>query len=358
METTEITEFSINRSLCEIKFIDTDMKNMDIDIFEYIWFKIRETYQKPTNNFTIKFTELTKSIGKYKKQNLSLKESIERMKKTTIKTNMKSTDNQKRFTFKFSLFRVKDKVKGFRVEFDEKIYKLFDKPKSYNQYQQNHVYNLNTKHSKLLYKFIIGYKLLSQKSFFVRSDVLVDVLNIKSDKGMSYIKSYFIDKSIKEISEKTDLEVSIEKVGYEFKNEVEIVKYKITIDKYKGKKMYVDLTKRKRENKTKPDSEKRLDSWLKDIKSEFSESKNMGGIQIVVIHNPISHLPIYVDSEYRLTNSLDTFTNNPQQTMDKINEWVKKRECEYGLQTIQNYNNKFKNVCLLSQSELKSRRLI
>ena len=223
MEITETTEFSINRSLCEIKFIDTDMKNIDIDIFEYIWFKIRETYQKPTNNFTIKFTELTKGIGKYKKQNLSLKESIERMEKITIKTNMKSTDNQRRFTFKFSLFRVKDKVKGFRVEFDEKIYKLFDKPKSYNQYQQNYVYNLNTKHSKLLYKFIIGYKLLSQKSFFVRSDVLVDVLNIKSDKGMSYIKSYFIDKSIKEISEKTDLEVSIEKVGYEFKNEVEIV---------------------------------------------------------------------------------------------------------------------------------------
>ena len=108
--TMETTQFSINRSLCEIKFIDTDMKNIDIDIFEYIWFKIRDTYKKPTDSFTIKFTELTKNIGKYQKQNSSLKKSIERMERITIKTNMKSGENQKRFTFKFSLFRVKDKV--------------------------------------------------------------------------------------------------------------------------------------------------------------------------------------------------------------------------------------------------------
>lgn len=356
--TMETTQFTINRSLCEIKFIDTDMKNRDIDIFEYIWFKIRENYKNPTDSFTIKFTELSKNIGKYKNQNKSLSESIQRMEKVTIQTNIKSTENQKRFTFKFSLLRVKDKIKGFKVEFNEKIYKLFDKPKSYNQYHQNYVYNLNTKHSKLLYKFIIGYKFLFQKSFYVKSDVLVDIMNIKSDKGMSYIKSYFIDKSIKEISDKTDLKVSIKKVGYEYKNEIEIVKYKVTIDSYEENKMTVDLTKRKRENKTKSQSEIRLNSWLKDIKSEFSDTSISNDIQIVVINNPISHLPIFIDNDYRLTNSLDYFTNNPQQTMDKINEWIESGDFSYELQTIQNYNDKFKNVCLLSQIELKRRGLI
>jgi len=354
----ETTQFSINRSLCEIKFIDTEMKNIDIDIFEYVWFKIRENFKHPTKNFTIKFTELTKSIGKYKKQNLSLKNSIERMERVTIKTNIKSNENQKRFIFKFSLFRVKEKVKGFKVEFDEKIFKLFDKPKSYNQYSQNYIYNLNTKHSKLLYKFCIGYRFLSQKSFFVKSDVLVDILNITTDKNMSYIKSYFIDKSIKEISEKTDLKLSIEKVGYEYKNEIEIVKYKITIESYKGKDMYVDLTKRKRENKTKSDSEKRLDSWLKDLKNKFSEIETTNDIQIVEIYNSISKLPIYVDDEYRLTDNYESYSNTPQQTMDMINSWVKSGKFKYGIQTIQNYNKKFKNVCLLSQSELKGRGLI
>ena len=356
--TMETTEFSINRSLCEIKFIGVDMKNIDIDIFEYVWFKIRENYKTPIDNFTIKFTELTKNIGKYKNQNKSLIESIQRMKKIVILTNMKSTENQKRFIFKFETFSVNEKVKGFRVEFDEKIYKLFDKPKSYNQYYQNYVYNLNTKHSKLLYKFCIGYKLLSQKSFFVKSDVLVDVLNIKSDKGMSYIKSYFIDKSIKEISDKTDLKLSIEKVGYEYKNEIEIVKYKITIEKYERKNMIVDLTQRKRDNKRKSDSEIRLDSWLKDIKSEFSDREMSNDIQIIQIYNEVSNLPLYIDNEYRLTDSFEYYSNNPQQTLDKINSWIESDNFDYGLQSIQNYNDKFKNVCLLTHSELKSKGLV
>jgi hypothetical protein len=352
--TMETTEFTINRSLCEIKFIDTHMKNIDIDIFEYIWFKIRENYNHPIDNFTIKFTELSKNIGKYKNQNKSLIKSIERMKKITIKTNMKSTENQKKFTFKFSVFKIKDKQKGFKVEFDEKIYKLFDKPESYNSYYQNYIYNLNTKHSKLLYKFIIGYKLLSQKSFYVKSDVLMDIMNIESDKGLSYIKSYFIDKSIVDINKKTDLKISIEKIGYEFKNEVEIVKYRIIIDEYKRNNMKVNLTKR---TKGKLEFEIRIDDWLKDMKSDL-DITDVDGIPIFVIYNDISPLPIYIDNEYKLTNSLDYFTDTAETTLKMLNEWVKSGKFNYGTDTIINYDKKFKKVCLLSKSELKRKRLL
>ena len=351
----ETTEFTINRSLCEIKFIDTDMKNIDIDIFEYVWFKIRENYNHPIDNFTIKFTELSKNIGKYKNQNKSLIKSIERMKKITITTNMKSTENQTKFTFNFSVFKIECKQKGFKVEFDEKIYKLFDKPKSYNSYYQNYIYNLNTKHSKLLYKFIIGYKLLPQKSIYVKSDVLIDVLNIQSDKGLSYIKSYFIDKSIVDINKKTDLKISIEKIGYEFKNEVEIVKYKIIIDEYKRNNMKVELTKRK---KGKSEFEIRIDDWLKDMKSDL-DITDVDGTPIFVIYNEnISSHPIYIDNEYKLTDSLDYFTDTAQKTLKMLNEWVKSGELNYGTDTIINYNKNFTKVCLLSKSELKRKRLL
>lgn len=42
--------FTINRSLCEIEFENINLENIDVDVMEYLWFKIRERFENPTNN--------------------------------------------------------------------------------------------------------------------------------------------------------------------------------------------------------------------------------------------------------------------------------------------------------------------
>lgn len=51
--------FSIHRSLCEVEF-NKNLKDMDIDVLEFVWFKIRESYltKKYTERFTFEYTEL------------------------------------------------------------------------------------------------------------------------------------------------------------------------------------------------------------------------------------------------------------------------------------------------------------
>ena len=36
--------FTINRGLCEIEFKNINLENIDVDVMEYLWFKIRERY--------------------------------------------------------------------------------------------------------------------------------------------------------------------------------------------------------------------------------------------------------------------------------------------------------------------------
>jgi len=340
----EMKEFTIHRGLCEIEFIDKDMKNIDIDIFEYVWFKIRENYNNPIDNFTIKFTELSQNIDKYKNQNKSLIKSIERMEKIKIRINIKSMKKQKKFTFRYKIFSIGERVKGFIVKFDKKIYKLFDKPKSYNGYYQNYIYYLNTKHSKLLYKFIIGYKFLLQKSFYIKSDTLLTIMNIKSDKSLSYIKSYFIDKSINEINKKTDINISIEKCGYEYRDDMEIIKYKIIINKY---------TKRRKES----DYKGKIDDWLDKIKEEISLSENDNDIPILIFRQKeMSDSLIFINNNYELeTIHNGIITHHPKETVEVLNEWIYNESYEEIIYSIKNYNESFRKVCLLSQSELKRR---
>ena len=350
-----IMEFSINRSLCEVEF-DRELKNIDVDVMEYIWFKIRESFLQNdlSSSITIKFTELSENVGKYQYQNQSLTDSIQRLNGIGIITNIKQNTNQKRFTFNFESYIKDGNMKGFTVTFNEKIYRLFDKPKSYNVYNQNNIYNLNTYYSKLLYKFVIGYKFIKQKSFYIQSDVLKRILNIHSNKSDSYIKSNFIDKSLKEISEKTDIEISMKKHSQIIKNGVEIVKYIVTIDKFKGSDMIVDLRKRSREVKQKSEYEIRLDKWIEDRKSEVKFDENSSKIPFVGIEVDDGY-PIYIDDEYRLTNCIDNpFTKSPQKTLEELNNIL-----QSGGDVKVIYNEGFpkslSKVCLLSQSELRSR---
>lgn len=345
--------FSINRSLCEVEF-NKNLKDMDVDVLEFVWFKIRESYltKQYTEIFTFEFTELTKNIGKYTHQNKPLSESIQRLGELKLTTNVKSNDDKKRYTLKFEVSAEKGR-KRFTVEVNPKIYKLFDQPKTYNKYNQNNIYNLNTKYSKLFYKFIIGYRFLKQQSFFVTSDVLKSILNIHTDKSDSYIKSNILDKSIKEISEKTDIKISIDKSGYGYKDEDRIVKYKVTIKEYKGTDMEIDLRQRKKSTKSK--SQIWIDDWISGMKEYVESERDIHSMKLPMLQilNPISHLPLYIDSDYRITNSLDVYTETPDETQKLLEQWDEDETLSITVKSMDGVKG-LEKMCFLSKQQLRN----
>ena len=104
-----------------------------------------------------------------------------------------------------------------------------------------------------------------------------------------------------------------------------------------------------------------IDNWINDLKSEFDgkfDTTNTNKIPIVILKNQSTNLPIYIDEEYRLTDSFNYFTKTPLQTLNKINEWIVNHELSYEISWLDTYFKTFEKVCLLSQSELKQRGLI
>ncbi len=108
--------FTINRELCELHFIDKELKAIDVDVMEVVWSKIRENYQCPTTTIHIGFAEAKKAIGRYSKK--ALMESVERLGVLTIETNQKSDNQSQTFVMDFQVsadqksFTV---VQGFRT---------------------------------------------------------------------------------------------------------------------------------------------------------------------------------------------------------------------------------------------------
>lgn len=347
--------FTINRSLCELEFDNINLETIDVDVMEFVWFKIREKFENPTNTIEIGLSEIKKGIRRYDKD--SYISSIQRLNGITIITNQKSTQPSKRYRFHFTLSENK---KSFKVEFDEKIFRLFDKPKSFNSYHQHNIYQFNEKYSKLFYKFLVGYKFLIGKSVFVRSDVLMKILNIHSDKPISKIQSDIFKSSVKKINTKTDLNISFDKECVEFENGLEIVKYRVTINSYKGDTDMKGSDLKRETSKKKSDNEKRLDKWIDNLKSEFDGKfdSTTNKIPIVIIKNEISNLPIYIDEEYRLTDLYKNFTNTPSQTLNQINEWIENDEFSYDIWWLDTYSKPFEKICLLSKDELRKRGLI
>jgi len=350
---------SYNRSLCELEFKDKFLTEMDVELFEYVWMKIRDKFQTPTNKLNINFKDFIKSTEKHKNQNQRLKDSVKRLGNITIITNTKSDKPSEEYDFKFNTFyreTKKGKIpKGFTVEFDKDIYKLFDKPKSYSKYNEEYIYKLPTKYSKLLYKFLIGYK-FKKDSFFVNSDVLIKILNInpnqkdkwENDVSYSYIQSQFIYGSINKINKKTDLEVELKKYGNDYdENGNEIVKYKASILKYTG-------------SDTKKDNvEKQLDKLIEKMKKSLVSEvdEGAGGIPMLLFRDtPFSNIDVYMNSDYQLTDNFEVYTKSASDTLKEI---TKLKDSEEGLYGIVNYNDNyskpFEKVCLLSDTQLKQR---
>jgi len=344
--------FSLNRSLCDIKF-NKNLKDIDVDVIEYVWFKIRESFlsQKNSPSFTIEFSELSKMIGKYKSNNRSLIDAIQRLKLLRFTTNVKSNLFAENLSIRFRLFNHNDKPKGFIVELDEDIYPLFDKPKCYNEYHQHCIHQLHTKYSKLFYKFIIGYRYLKQKSFFVTSDVLRDILNIHTDKNESYVKTNIIDKAIADITQKTDISFSIDKVGYEYKGEKKVVKYKITIKAYRHT---VQPTNR-------ANAESLVNEYIEYIKEEGmklldTQTAKIPFVGLVYTLNDTSERLLFIDDNYRLSDGLNFYTKNAEDTKDFLESFPNGLAIE--IDYMEGYPKNFSKMCLLTPKQLNHRGLI
>ena len=103
---------SYNRSLCELEFKNKFLTEMDVEIFEYVWMKIRDNFNTPTNKLIINFKDFNKFTEKHRNQNQRLKESVKRLGDITVITNTKSNKPSEEYNFKFSvLYRETKKTK-------------------------------------------------------------------------------------------------------------------------------------------------------------------------------------------------------------------------------------------------------
>lgn len=343
--------FTINRELCELYFNDRDLKPIDVDLMEVVWLKIREKYQCPTSTIRIGFGEAKKTIGRYSKK--SLIDSVKRLGVVTIETNQKSNNQSQTFALDFQLSA---DHKSFTVTVCGQLFGLFQSPKTYNEYDQSYVYQFNEKYSKLLYKFLIGYKFLKGKSIYVEADVLMKVMNIGTDRLLSKIQYDIFKSSVDKINKTTDLNVSFEKDRILIRDDGITRKYKITFNNWENKMEGKDLKRNKASVKT--NEQIRIDTWIEDLKSEIDFNNNTTKVPMVVLRNLVTHLPLFIDNEYRLADPFQKITNTPKQTLKKINEWIKNDEVDIDVELMDGYAKEFGKMCLLSPQQLKQRNLI
>jgi hypothetical protein len=354
---------TINRSLCEVDFEDTNLRTIDVDVMEFVWCKVRENYNNSTDVISIGFKEIRKGIGRYTKDKFL--KSVSRLNGIRIVTNQKSNNPSQRFTFNFSVS--KDK-KYFNVSLDRDIFKLFDEPKSYNEYHECYVYQFDEKYSKLMYKFFVGYKSLIGKSIFVESDTLLKIMNVHSDKPMSKIQYDIFQSSVKKINAKTDLNISLEKEEIVYKKGNEIVKYRLKINRYTGN--IVEKSRDSKEKKwivrMKTNEEVRIDRWLDEEKYRYKSDldEELNGLEkndhrsklipMISLFYEDSDDPLYIDNEYKLKDQTDVYCNTPTDTLNGLKKLVGDG-WDFDIWWKDGYSKEFEKMVMLSKEELRMR---
>ena len=337
--------FTINRSLCEVEFVDKDLKGIDVDVMEYVWVKIREywlSYQKseysPPNNYVeIGFSEIKKYIEKHSKNTII--KSVKRLGNLTIVTNQKSFDPSNTYNFTFSIL---ENNKSFKVDFDNDLFKLFDKPKKYCKYDQSDIFQFKEKYTKLLFKFLIGYKKFGvmKKKMFINEDVLMKILNIHSDKPMSKIRSDIFQSSFNKIRENTGLDVDLIKDSSVFKNGSEVIKY---IVKFIG---YED------------GEEHGINQILYNIKKDYKDEVfDNGKIPVFYLRHDEEDDNFYIDDSYNIVGVYSRVhkTKSVSETYKLFNEWYDSKKLGVRIDYLDNFPDFMKKQCLMSKDELKKR---
>jgi hypothetical protein len=351
-------KFTINRSLCEVEFLDKDLngevlkgkdlKSVDVDVMEYVWVKIREywlTYQKteyspPTNYVEIGFCEIRDNLGSYNKKRLT--DSVIRLGDLIIVTNKKSFDPSDYYHF---TFKVSEDKKSFKVYFDNKLFKLFDKPKKYCEYDQSDMGQFKEKYTKLLFKFLIGYKKfgLMKKSMFIDSDVLMKIMNIHTKKPISKIQYHIFQSSFRKISENTGLDVELIKDTKIIKDGLEVIKYIVKFNGYEGGEEH--------------GINKFLYGFKKDFKNEIVDNGRIPVFYLKYVDDVDD--TYYIDTDYKLVgiHKGKHNTKSVLETYKLLNEWYDKDKLGVRIDYLDKLPKIMKKHSFLSDDELKKRGL-
>lgn len=102
-----------------------------------------------------------------------------------------------------------------------------------------------------------------------------------------------------------------------------------------------------------------IDKILSDIKSEFAVNASTDKqIPTIEISNPISHLPLHIDEDYRLADPFKKYSDSPKETLKMLNDWDDCDELFWKLVMRDGYDKDAKKMCLLTNEQLKQRNLI
>lgn len=348
-------EFTINRSLCEVEFLNKSLKSIDVDVMEYVWVKIRdyEMRNRKCDSFPqyisveIGFNELKEYVGRYTKTTII--GSVKRFGNLTIVTNQKSDDPSESYHFTFSISKNK---KFFSVNFNKDLLDLFNKPQKYCEYDQKYIFDLNDKHTKLLFKYLIGYKnmlkIKKKWKMFLKYDVLMKIMNIDTKKSMSKIQYDILGGSFKKIRDITGLDVELQKDSPHYENGNEIINYTVKFNKYICPKEIF------------------IEGLLKDCK-EYLEHHPVDGDRTIPVfflqHEDYTHNGIeenlYINDKFHIVGFLSRteHTKTLSKTYETLKEWWEKEEISPHFEEMNNVNGDMKKHRLFSDDELREKRL-
>jgi plasmid replication initiation protein len=224
MENKEVRQ---HNALTNARYEYTDTQS---NIFLVLLSKLQK--DAPDSVYQISVPDMEKATGKqynYKQLRLSTKDMMGRVHE--VKTIHKGRDVFRQLV----LFKRIDYILGagtIEVEFNEYATQyLFDLKNNYTSFQLQAALNLTSKHAKRIYQICSQWK---DKGLTPRATILElkKTLGLANEKGkeeyadISMFKKKVLDISVRQINEKTDLQIDyeLEKIGRSYKNIVFTIK--------------------------------------------------------------------------------------------------------------------------------------
>jgi len=224
MESKEVRQ---HNALTNARYEYTDTQS---NIFLVLLSKLQK--DAPDSVYQISVPDMEKATGKqynYKQLRQSTKDMMGRVHE--VKTVHKGRDVFRQLV----LFKRIDYILGagiIEVEFNEYATQyLFDLKNNYTSFQLQAALNLTSKHAKRIYQICSQWK---DKGFTPRTSILElkKTLGLANEKGkeeyadISMFKKKVLDISVRQINDKTDLQIEyeLEKVGRSYKNIVFTIK--------------------------------------------------------------------------------------------------------------------------------------
>lgn len=194
------------------------------------------------------------------------------------------------------------------------------------------------------------------------SDLKIDYPEISGNKLKKYVFKF--ENLVKTNNTKKSNNETASKVKNEINSEV-MEKAEKILQKSKSKGMNIENENAYKmkiyNNEIKQyelsDSEQRLNKWIEEVKSDYIDSIDINNSKIpfITIQNKISNFPIYIDNKFKLTNSLDIFTDTPDETLQTINDWIDNGGIKIVIEYSDGYSKELGKFCLLTDSELRKK---